>query len=266
MTKSFQNRNLATLVTDVISLGSSKFKDPDTGLEPNFMISLTLNRNSFLRGFYLPILNHWGFETFDYFTYNNGAIVLPWTHEDTWIYLTDSAEEDKVPSPPKLKGLEEWKAVVGGIRAGQVLFTKNSERVNANLIAGGTRTGIKLIRDKMRRPWQKEFIKHPLEGCPFCYDRQDNERVVGNLKVFDNLYTPYNWHKLIIPTRDFYQNKPREDYHLFNRGGLEEVLDLSLDIVNGANIKSAKLGVHKGYYAGQNIGHLHFHLLEPTIL
>ena len=259
------NKDLAVLVTEVIEQTSRKFSDPLTGLAPDFMLSIMINSSGVERGTYIPILNHWGFDSFDYLTYqDNGSLVLPWTHVDTFRYLNDLPEDSIVPDPLRLNGFGTWNAAVGGIRAGQVLFYKNGDKTPKypNIISGGTRTSIDIIRGKMRRPWQKEAPKHNIQDCPMCNRTQKDEVVYGDLKSFSNPYTPFSWHKMITPTRKFHEVSKVEDYYLYNSLGFNEVLNLAEKILVESGRESAKLGVHKGYSAGQNLGHLHFHLLS----
>ena len=66
-------------------------------------------------------------------------------------------------------------------------------------VAGGTRTVIKLDR-----PWQSDIVVSK-ETCPFCTKPQKDVRVVdlgdgGSWRVIENVFTPYPFHRLVIPS------------------------------------------------------------------
>lgn len=256
-------KDLANLVTDTLCICNDKYRDPSSGLTPDFMLSFRLNREGFSKGFYLPILNHLGFDSFDYFTYGGGAVVLPWTHEDTYRYLLGLSEDSELPKDLKLNQVGKWKSCIGGIRAGQVLFTRNSEEDTSCLgtLSGGTRAGKDVVKSKMKRPWQVRLPEHDLTDCPLCNKPQKNEETHGDVKVFDNSNTPYNWHKLIVPTKGFYQASVYDDLFLYAPERFERVLGLCEEVLSHSSLDNTKLGLHKGYSAGQNIAHLHFHLV-----
>lgn len=121
---------------------------------------------------------------------------------------------------------------------------------------GGTRTSI-----KVDRPWQVD-IKIDPTTCPFedkeeanlAYHPQD-----GGWRVLDNRYTPFEHHRLIIPEACWTAEQLRI------LGG-EEKIAAVLTVVNDLMTSEPTgfwLGVHVGPLAGQNVGHLHYHLLVP---
>jgi diadenosine tetraphosphate (Ap4A) HIT family hydrolase len=123
------------------------------------------------------------------------------------------------------------------------------------VLAGGTRRGVKLTR-----PWQVGSVEQPTE-CPFCHLPKDRIlRTYGEgpkWLLIDNAHTPHPWHRLIIP-RDCWA-----DGELFRLGGAAN-LSKSLEIAASESenlTEDVFMGVHVGAYAGQNVRHLHYHLV-----
>lgn len=120
-------------------------------------------------------------------------------------------------------------------------------------IAGGTRTQIKLDR-----PWQLPITA--TTNCVFCPPR-DKVTVLedrGNWLVLQNTLTPYPFHRLVIPNRCW------SDTDLRALGG-KEGLDLAFSLIEGQlSLYSNPLlvTVHIGALAGQNISHLHWHVVD----
>ena len=259
--------DLVELVTRTISHAQEKFTDSKTTLSPDFMLGFSLSNQGIDRATFTPILNHWGFGTIDYLMTGEGSSCLPWLHEDTWRYLTDSSEDSPAEKPLVLDSERGWSAVTEGIRAGQIMFTQSPESIHLYTpsIAGGTRTGGKILVSKMQRPWQVEGPIHKLEDCPLCKRSEREKQGVGepgykDLNVIHNRFTPYNFHQLIVPTSSFYKNTGDDNSFIYQQEGLAQVLDLAFDTFFNSKKQTLMLGVHKGYLAGQNLGHLHFHL------
>jgi len=125
--------------------------------------------------------------------------------------------------------------------------------------SGGTRTSVKLSRS-----WQPDIgtIINP-EKCPF--EKPKEEEIISrhfNEKwlVLENIRTPFSFHRLIIP------NKCLKKEKLLVLGGLDCIdiaLCIAFDIVHDQHQRELWLGVHIGPLAGQNVGHMHYHLLTP---
>ncbi len=127
-----------------------------------------------------------------------------------------------------------------------------------NIFSGGTRNEINLSR-----PWQREMIIDPntcpLENIPQTVIAEYKDGL-EKWRVIKTTNTPYPFHLLIIPERCWGKEK------LQTLGGFLEVrtaLAILEDILreyrkDGTII----LGVHVGYAAGQNTGHLHWHIIE----
>jgi diadenosine tetraphosphate (Ap4A) HIT family hydrolase len=121
---------------------------------------------------------------------------------------------------------------------------------------GGTRTAVKLDR-----PWQLE-IPPVGQSCPF--EREDvtpidSFETVEGWRLLQNKYTPFPWHRLLVPASCWSVNKIRQ---LGGPQEIECVLSLTQKIIGPAR-GEFWLGVHVGLTAGQNVRHLHYHLLKP---
>ncbi len=129
--------------------------------------------------------------------------------------------------------------------------------------SGGTRTAI-----KVDRPWQKAMEINPAV-CPF-----EPERLYGNHEIemhsedgewvsFKNLYTPLQFHRVIVPTTC--ANWPDERLRLL--GGREEIgkaLDIAYQTLGrneSLNSGQEHIVTHNGYSGGQNVPHIHWHAL-----
>lgn len=121
---------------------------------------------------------------------------------------------------------------------------------------GGTR--ILVRRD---RPWQTDIHIDP-RACPF--EKKDDSELAtfataSGWRLLLNKYSPFPWHRLLVPGKCWSKRKIR------SLGGQEEVecvLSLAQRII-GSVSDEFWLGVHVGATAGQNVGHLHYHLLKP---
>ncbi len=125
-----------------------------------------------------------------------------------------------------------------------------------SVAAGGTRTEVKLDR-----PWQAEIRVDPAK-CPFETKEEEQEayfEVDGGWRVLPNRYTPYPWHKLIVPRNCW----PSDELRIL--GGHRRIAR-ALAIAESIDSPSGQetwLGVHIGPGAGQNFAHLHYHLIHP---
>ncbi|MBI5728689.1 MAG: hypothetical protein HY983_00380 [Candidatus Magasanikbacteria bacterium] len=127
-------------------------------------------------------------------------------------------------------------------------------------MSGGTRRGVKLDRS-----WQSDIIVNP-GRCPFEDEESLEGRLIrfyqeeGGWRVITNQFTPYHNHLLIMPMTCW----SKED--LRTLGGLNKIT-VALRIVSDilAPIAGERwLNVYVGATAGQNVTHLHYHLLEPA--
>jgi len=123
-------------------------------------------------------------------------------------------------------------------------------------LAGGTRTAINLDR-----PWQKEIEINP-EKCPFCNKPQKELkrfRAGCGWRLLRNTFTPFKFHQLLIPSKCWSVVDLR-------RLGGPKMIEAALRIIAGEiqEYPSRKfiIDTHIGYSAGQNTGHLHWHIIE----
>ncbi len=123
-------------------------------------------------------------------------------------------------------------------------------------IAGGTRTAISLDR-----PWQKEIEINPAT-CPFCNKPQKEVKKfsgAGGWRLLRNVFTPFRFHQLLVPSRCW-------DAAKLKRLGGAKMIGEALCILSGEIQKYPNrkfiVDTHIGYSAGQNVGHLHWHLIE----
>ena len=123
-------------------------------------------------------------------------------------------------------------------------------------IAGGTRTTIKLSR-----PWQEEIKPHK-GNCPFC-DPNDPARIqyfeeADGWWLRQNIFTPYPFHQMVVPAKCWEPNELR------TLGGekIATALGIALDTVQKCKAPSVFITVHIGSLAGQNLPHLHWHIVQ----
>lgn len=133
-------------------------------------------------------------------------------------------------------------------------------------ISGGTRIAVKLSR-----PWQKDIVMDP-KTCPFCTRKQKvlNEYKDGKngeeWQLIQNLYTPFPYHKMVIPKLCGEENNWSKE-EIRRLGGLArikkafQIANIELYSQDAFN-RFIQLQVHISPYAGQTISHLHYHLLE----
>lgn len=129
-------------------------------------------------------------------------------------------------------------------------------------VAGGTRT---LVR--FERPWQMDIhaaVTGP-DNCPLEVkaDKQHLEHTScpdlgSGWRMRQNEFTPFTPHYLILPITCAGWDIAR----VRTLGGLDNI-QAALTMVNTAISNHPgvplKIAVHVGYYAGQNVGHLHWH-------
>ncbi len=122
-------------------------------------------------------------------------------------------------------------------------------------VAGGTRS-----EDKVSRPGEKEMEANR-ETCPFC--RDEGIFLKGftgcEWRMMQNKFTPYIFHQLIIPRDCWSANEQR------TLGGREKIAEALL-YIHGVTVASGLenlfVAVHIGALAGQNVCHLHYHIVQ----
>lgn len=122
-------------------------------------------------------------------------------------------------------------------------------------IAGGTRDEIKLSR-----PWQQEIVVNP-ETCSFCTGKGHvlEELKGGEWLLLQNRFTPYSFHRMVIPRGCW---MPDELRTLGGEEGIGTALRIIWDEARKNYGKKLFVTVHIGALAGQNVGHLHWHIVE----
>lgn len=125
-------------------------------------------------------------------------------------------------------------------------------------LSGGTRTAV-----KTSRPWQPKLVFPETENCPFCSKRQEDEYAPKRgWKTFKNSNTPFSYHRLLIPTYCWNEAALRS---LGGRDGLRTAWQIILaEITRTKALFPTWIMAHIGYGAGQNITHLHWHILAPS--
>jgi diadenosine tetraphosphate (Ap4A) HIT family hydrolase len=79
---------IAELIHRIVAAFGERFVGTE-GFPPHFMLGLKIQTGTFKYGFYLPILNHWGFT--EYFGLLEGTpLLLPWPHEVTAQHLLNN--------------------------------------------------------------------------------------------------------------------------------------------------------------------------------
>lgn len=128
----------------------------------------------------------------------------------------------------------------------------------SSITAGGTRTEIKLSR-----PWQPPLPLAP-EKCPFCTKPQEEIKLAGipeGWRLLPNPYTPHLRHRLAIPTACW------EADAVYSLGGPKQILcglKTIREAVKDDPVPMAAFA-HIGQIAGQNLGHVHWHIHELRI-
>lgn len=122
--------------------------------------------------------------------------------------------------------------------------------------AGGTRTAIKL-----GRPWQKDLEVNP-STCSFCTKPQTVLAEYGDWLVLDNIHTPFPMHQLVIPRKCWEKEALRD---LGGRMKIQEALEIVLNIVAKEKRPAMLHTIYSGPLAGQNVMHLHHHILDNAV-
>lgn len=125
---------------------------------------------------------------------------------------------------------------------------------------GGTRTAIKLAR-----PWQPplSLLLDP-SRCPFDTRPQEEITVPGappDWRVLPALFTPHRHHRLVLPRSCW----PEE---MLQTLGGSTLISEALETARLAIAKESDeigLFVHIGSLAGQNVSHLHWHLMPVPV-
>lgn len=130
-------------------------------------------------------------------------------------------------------------------------------------VAGGTRTEIKLDR-----PWQVEIQPNP-ETCPFCTHQQKDLKIFdegGGWRLIENAFTPYRVnggiHNMLIPSRCWPIEELRE---LGGEAKLTIAFELLQKAVEEHPDRALWINFHVGYQAGQNVPHLHYHIVQYSL-
>src|SRR3989344_1628094 len=131
------------------------------------------------------------------------------------------------------------------------------------VLYGGTRTGIRLSR-----PWQQP-IPVPTEPgkCAFCSPRREKETIVlgqfGNGWFhLENKFTPLAYHTKVIPPTCW----PEEELRILGcEARIKEAFANISHVVEreSANHDELWVNAYVGALAGQNIPHLHYHIIAP---
>ncbi len=123
-------------------------------------------------------------------------------------------------------------------------------------VAGGTRNEIKLDR-----PWQIPIQVDP-SSCPFCNKPRNDVAFYedgGGWRLIKNSFTPYPFHQMLIPKHCWAVDKLR------SLGGKDELICAMKILKTLAERESNRtlfVNVHIGWLAGQNVSHLHYHLVQ----
>jgi hypothetical protein len=257
--------DFTTLVQDPLELCQRRFADPESGKGPSCILSVRLHAAG-LNGYYLPILNHWGWNEYDHLVYGDGVLSLPFSHEDTWRYLTDSAESS-IPEDRILEKRGSWKAVVGGIRVGQVFFVRDVGEYRAlglekHVKGGFLHRGPAFVASQMRRMWEEVPLTHAPDTCAFCAGDVNNPVTRGDFIIFDNRFKPHPWHKVVVPRKGllerFHSNPSTRLLHPKVLAGMLHLLPELWEQRREPD-KRMQCGIHFGVLGGQNMAHPHLH-------
>ncbi len=125
-----------------------------------------------------------------------------------------------------------------------------------DVASGGTRAGVKL-----NRPWQPDLSTLSGDLCPFEHkpQREFQSFWSGEWRALYNDFTPFDFHLLIIPGTCWRHDRLQA---LGGAGEIERALTAAALCI-GASTHEFWFGVHVGPLAGQNLQHLHYHLLTP---
>lgn len=125
-------------------------------------------------------------------------------------------------------------------------------------VAGGTRGEIKLSR-----PWQQEIVVNP-ETCPFCTGKgQVLEKLAdAEWRLLQNRFTPYPFHRMVIPRSCWSASELRT---LGGVAGLTAALGHIQRAISASALNKLFVAVHVGALAGQNVCHLHYHIVQYAL-
>lgn len=124
-------------------------------------------------------------------------------------------------------------------------------------VGGGTRNAIAL-----NRAWDEYPSFDPAE-CPFCRDPTREQSVFPvehGWRVLPNPFTPFAYHRLVIPESCWPLQKLRV---LGGRTEIERALEIIVQTIRFEKWEDVRAGIHVGSLAGQNIGHAHYHVVRP---
>lgn len=126
-------------------------------------------------------------------------------------------------------------------------------------LSGGTRQEM-----KTSRPWQPKLqIPNDTGNCTLCKKDDESKYIPGpGWKIFQNAFTQFAYHRLLIPDSCWPEEKLRS---LGGGGTMFTALNYALAEVKRTKPKPfpSWIFTHVGYGAGQNIPHNHWHILEP---
>ena len=230
------------------------------------MLSVRMHTAARINGYYLPILNQWGWNEYDHLVYGDGVFSLPFTHEDIWRYLTDKIKQS-APSELVLAKRGKWKAVVGGIRVGQVFFVRESAEyrtlgLEKQIKGGSMNRGPAFVATQMRRSWEDAPLIHTIKTCAFCRGEVDNPVTRGDFIIFDNRFKPHLWHKVVVPNKALLQQFPPDPFtRLLHPKMLSGMLSLLPELWEQRKEphRRVQCGLHFGVSAGQTMAHPHLH-------
>ncbi|MDO8564701.1 MAG: hypothetical protein Q7R88_01770 [bacterium] len=255
--------DLIALIESTLELCQKKFVDPRSGKGPSCLLSLRLHDDGSINGYYLPILNQWGWNEYDHIVYGDGCFSLPCSHEDTWHYLTGRREGS---SERVLASKGNWKAVLGGIRVGQVFFVRDISEyqglgLEKHIQGGSMHRGPAFVKSMMQRSWEQPRLDHAPDTCPFCMGDVNLPVVRGDFIVFDNRFKPHPWHKVVVPSEQLLRRFPSDN----NTGLLHpQVLSGMLKLLpelweQRKEPRRVQCGIHFGVLSGQTMAHPHLH-------
>jgi len=258
--------DLITLIQETLDQCQKKFADPRTGRGPSCILSVRMHSLTRMSGYYLPILNHWGWNEYDHMVYGDGVFSLPFSHEDIWRYLTGTMTQ---PAPSELVFATRgrWKAVVGGIRVGQIFFVRESAEyrklgLEEQIKGGSMNRGPAFVASQMRRSWEDTPLTHTTKTCAFCRGEVNNPVSRGDFIIFDNRFKPHPWHKVVVPSKTFLQQFPPDPLtRLLHPKMLSGMLNLMPELWGQRKELSQRVqcGLHFGVSAGQTMSHPHLH-------
>ncbi len=258
--------DLIKLIQEITERCQKRFADPRSGKGPSCLLSLRMETMSCLIGYYLPILHHFGWNEYDHLVYGDGIFSLPFSHADVWRYLTGK-ERKEVPSDRVLAEHGVWKAVVGGIRAGQVFFIRDLAEyrklgLEDKVKGGSLDRGSGFVASRMKRLWNEFPLPHVENGCAFCAGDIQNPIKRGDFIIFDNRFKPHPWHKVVIPSKELLKRLPPDPVTgLLHPKMLSGMLRLLPELCEERRDRNCRVscGLHLGVFGGQTLAHPHLH-------